>query len=112
SLDVCSSDLKHSMGIRLYVSFTQLEQEGNPMKKLKEKEATFIKDIIDENESVIEMDNKRYYVSLIEEPESIINDEIECKEFKEKVKKAKLNILKGKRFTIDDFVDLIEQGVL
>lgn len=82
------------------------------MKKLKEKEATLIKDIIHENDAVIEMDDKRYYLSLIEEPEQIKNNDIKCEEFKEKVKTTKQNILKGKRFIIDDIVEMIDQGVL
>ena len=82
------------------------------MRKLKEKEASFIKDIINENDAVIEMDDKRYYLSLIEEPEKMLESEIECEELKEKVETTKQNILRGKRFVIDDIVEMIDQGVL
>lgn len=82
------------------------------MKKLKEQEALFIKSIITDDDAIIEMDNKRYYLSLIEEPESVADEEIECEKIKDEIKKTKLSILKGKRQTIDDIVDMIDQGVL
>lgn len=82
------------------------------MKKLKEKEASFIKDIINENDALVEMDNKRYYLSLIEEPRQKRANDIECEKFHEKIEKTKQNILKGKRFIIDDIVEMMDQGVL
>lgn len=82
------------------------------MKKLKEQEASLIKDIINENGALIEMDNKRYYLSLIEDPVQRSCSEIECEEFKKKVESTKRNILKGQKFIIDDIVDMMDQGVL
>ena len=81
------------------------------MKKLKEQEASLIKGIINQDGSVIEMDNKRYYLSLIEEPELSMDKKATCPEVEKKIKNAKQDILTGD-CKIDDVVDMMDRGVL
>lgn len=83
------------------------------MKKLRSNEAKLIKDIIREDDSVIEMDNKRYYVSLIEEMKTINCGSIESDpKVMRKFEQTKKGILNGKDFAIDDVVEMIDLGHL
>ncbi|WP_188456924.1 hypothetical protein [Virgibacillus oceani] len=80
------------------------------MLKLNESEMKFIRTIIEENNSIIELDNKHYYLSAIEIHESPIkkNDP----ETNERLEKKKLNLLNDGKFSIDEVVEMIDQGVL
>lgn len=83
------------------------------MKKLRSNEAKLIKDIIREDDSVIEMDNKRYYVSLIEETKTIDCKNVESDpKVMRKIEQTKKGILNGKDFAIDDVVEMIDLGHL
>lgn len=83
------------------------------MKKLEDKEAKLIKDIISEKDTVIEMDGKRYYISLIEESQTKVNESVEADpDIRREIEQTKKNILNGKDFAIDDVVEMIDLGKL
>jgi hypothetical protein len=83
------------------------------MKKLNGYAAEVLKEMIHEGESVFEIDGKRYYLSLIEEQETTIKEDIELDpELKQKLLQAKKNILDGKVYSSDDVLEMIEQGDL
>ena len=66
-----------------------------------------------EKDDVIEMDGKRYYLSLIEEAETLKNVAGECDpEIRQKIEQTKKDILNGKDFAIDDVVEMIDLGKL
>jgi len=81
------------------------------LKKLQGYDAKLIKEILKDEDSVIEIDDKKYVVSLIEKPKIPISDESENKPRK-KVQQMKLDILNGKEFAIDDVVEMMDQGKL
>ena len=83
------------------------------MKKLKDNEAKLIKDIMLEEDDMIEMDGKRYYLSLIEEAKTLKDTTVESDpEVQQKIEKTKKDILNGKDFAIDDVVEMIDLGKL
>jgi hypothetical protein len=83
------------------------------MKKLDGYAAEVIKEMIHEGESVFEIDGKRYYLSLIEEQETTVKEDVELDpELKQKLLQAKKDILAGKVFSTDDVLEMIEQGEL
>lgn len=83
------------------------------LKKLKDNEANLIRDIIRDDDPVIELDNKRYYVSLIKETKIVNNGNAESDPVvKRKMEQTKKGILNGKDFAIDDVVEMIDLGVL
>jgi hypothetical protein len=83
------------------------------MKKLNGYAAEVLKEMIHEGESVFEIDGKRYYLSLIEDQETTIKEDIELDpELKQKLLQAKKNILDGKVYSSDDVLEMIEQGDL
>ena len=64
-------------------------------------------------DDVIEMDGKRYYLSIIEEAESLKNTNVESDpEIKQKIEQTKKDILDGNNFAIDDVVEMIDLGKL
>lgn len=79
------------------------------MKQLKQQEAEIMKEIIDQNNSFFELDNKRYYLSVIEVPD-------ECRQTSNRKPVMKYNQtandVNGKNFSIDDVVEMIDLGVL
>jgi hypothetical protein len=83
------------------------------MKKLNGYAAEVIKEIIHEGGSVFEIDGKRYYLSLIEEPETTVKEDVEIdSELKQKLLQAKKDISEGKIYSTDDVLEKIEQGEL
>ena len=58
--------------------------------------AEVIKEIICEGESIFEIDGKKYFLSLIEEPETTVKEDVESDpELKQKLLQAKKDILEG-----------------
>lgn len=83
------------------------------MRKLKDNEAKLIKNIIQEKDDVIEMDGKRYYLSLIEETKTLKDEANESDpEIRQKIEQTKKDIMNGKDFAIDDVVEMIDLGKL
>jgi len=83
------------------------------MKKLNGYAAEVIKEIIHDGESIFEIDGKKYYLSLIEEPETTVKEDVELDlELKQKLLQAKKDITEGKVFTTDEILEMIEQGDL
>ncbi|WP_284139145.1 MULTISPECIES: hypothetical protein [unclassified Virgibacillus] len=82
------------------------------MRKLKRSEAKLIKDIVHQNHTVIEIDNKRYFLSLVEEPEPMKQPSKTNTKLAQKYVQTKLDILRGRNFSIDDVVEMMDNGVL
>lgn len=83
------------------------------MRKLKDNEAKLIKNIIQEKDDVIEMDGKRYYLSLIEETQTLKSETNESDPVvRQKIEQTKKDIMNGKDFAIDDVVEMIDLGKL
>lgn len=81
------------------------------MKKLNGYEAELIKSIIHEGESVIELDGKKYHLSLIEKPETTVKEDVEANpELKQKLLQAKKDITDGKVYSTEDVLEMLEQG--
>jgi hypothetical protein len=86
---------------------------GKLMKKLNGYAAEVIKEMICEGESIFEIDGKRYFLSLIDEPESTVREDVEHDpELKQKLMQAKKDILEGNVFSTDEVLEMIEQGEL
>jgi len=83
------------------------------MKKIEGQMADFMKEIITSGDPVIEIEGKKYYLSLIEKPETTVADDVEADpELKQKLLQAKMDILNGKTYTTDEVVEMINQGEL
>lgn len=83
------------------------------MKKLDGKIAEVIKGIIDDGDTVIEIDGRRYYVHLTEESETTVKEDVEAdSELKRKLNQAKKNISDGKTYTTEEVFEMIDQGEL
>jgi hypothetical protein len=83
------------------------------MKKLNGYAAEVIKEIIHEGEAVFEIDGKRYFLSLIEEPQTTVSEDVEHDpELKQKLLQAKKDILERKVFSTDEVFEMIDQGDL
>ncbi|MHC0037959.1 hypothetical protein [Pseudoneobacillus sp. C159] len=83
------------------------------MKKLKGYAAEVIKEIIREGESIFEIEGKRYFLSLIDETQTSVKEDVEHDhELKQKLLQAKKDILEGKVFSTDEVLEMIEQGDL
>lgn len=83
------------------------------MKKLNGYAAEVIKQMIHEGESTFEIDGKRYYLSLIEEPETTVKEDVELDpKLKQKLLQAKKDITEGNVFSTDEVLKMIEQGEL
>lgn len=88
-------------------------QGGGYMKKLEGQFAEVMKDIIHDGDTVIEIDGKKYYLSVIEEPETTVEEDVEADpELKQKLLQAKRDILDGKTYTTEEVVEMIDQGEL
>ncbi|WP_099159694.1 hypothetical protein [Virgibacillus ndiopensis] len=77
------------------------------MMKLNENEIRLLRTIIEENNSIIELDNKHYYLSAIE-----IHEPNTQNKTTSKLEEKKRNLLNEGKFSIDDVVEMIDQGVL
>ncbi|MDY0409090.1 hypothetical protein ACFFIS_17380 [Virgibacillus soli] len=82
------------------------------MKKLNACEIKFLKDILHHNDALIEMNNKRYYLSLVEEPAISVQKKDICQDVKEKYYQQRKDLLSGKDFSIDDIFEMMEHGIL
>lgn len=83
------------------------------MKKLNGYAAEVIKEIIHDGESVFEIDGKKYHLSVIEEAETTVKEDVEIDpELKQKLLQAKKDTLEGKIYSTDDVLEMIEQGEL
>ncbi|GGM18978.1 hypothetical protein GCM10011351_00940 [Paraliobacillus quinghaiensis] len=83
------------------------------MRKLDGYEAELIKSIIHDVESVIELDGKKYHLTLIEKPESTVKEDVNADaELKQKLLQAKKDVLDGNFHSTEDVLEMIEQGEL
>lgn len=83
------------------------------MKKIEGEMADVMKEIISAGDSVVEIEGKKYYLSLIEKPETTVAEDVEVDpELKQKLLQAKSDILNGKTYTTDEVVEMINQGEL
>src|SRR5699024_4935 len=104
SSDVCSSDLD---------SFEVFTQGGVKMKKIEGQMADVIKEIISEGDSVVEIEGRKYYLTLTEKPETTVAEDVEADpELKQKLLQAKMDIFNGKTYTTDEVGEMIDQGEL
>ncbi|WP_412932904.1 hypothetical protein [Lederbergia ruris] len=79
------------------------------MKKLSGYAAEVIKEMLHEGESFFEIDGKRYFLSLIEESETTVKEDVtHDPELKQKLLQAKRDILEGKVFSTDEVLGMIE----
>jgi hypothetical protein len=86
---------------------------GYSMKRLTGYRAEIIKEMIHEGETIFEIDGKRYFLSLIEDSQTTVRDDVEHDpELKQKLLQAKKDILEEKVFSTDDVLEMIEQGEL
>lgn len=82
------------------------------MNKLTGDEADLLQKVIEDNDHLIQVGNKRYYVSIMEEPKIPEPNESMLKEKSKDYQRKKRNILKGKEFSIDDVVEMIDMGII
>lgn len=83
------------------------------MKKLEGRLAEEMKKIINDGHSVIEIDGQRYYLSLIEKPTTTVAEDVEAfPELKQKLLRAKQDILNGETYTTENVAEMIDQGEL
>ena len=83
------------------------------MKKIEGQMADVMKEIISAGDSVVEIEGKKYYLSLIEKPETTVADDVEADpELKQKLLQAKMDRLNEKTYTTDEVVEMIDQGEL
>ncbi|MDY0404973.1 hypothetical protein P5G51_005770 [Virgibacillus sp. 179-BFC.A HS] len=82
------------------------------MNKLTRNEANLLQKVLEDNDHVIEVNNKRYYVSVMEEPRTLHETKKVDNRDVQRYKTVKNNILKGKEFSIDDVVEMIDMGIM
>ena len=83
------------------------------MKKIEGQMAEALKEIISDDNSVIEIEGKQYYLSLIEKPESTVAEDVEADpELKQKLLQAKMDVLHKKTYTTEELVEMINRGEL
>ena len=83
------------------------------MKKINGNAADIIKAMIHEGETIIEINGKKYYLSLIEDPGTTVTEDVlDNSDLKQKLLQAKMDILKGNIFSTDEILEMIEQGEL
>ena len=81
------------------------------MKKLEGYAADLIKDIIHDGESIIEVEGKKYHLTLIDDSESTVKEDVEADpELKQKLLRAKKDIAEGNVYSTDDVLEMIDQG--
>ncbi|QQK79936.1 hypothetical protein HUG20_08590 [Salicibibacter cibi] len=81
------------------------------MKKLEGQSAELMKRIIHDGDTVIEVDGKKYYLYLTEEPATTVTEDVEADpELKQKLLQAKKDILEGKSYTTEEVMEMIDQG--
>lgn len=83
------------------------------MWKIEGQMAEVMKEIISDSDPVVEIEGKKYYLSVIEKPETTVADDVEADpELKQKLLQAKMDILNGKTYTTEEVVEMINQGEL
>ncbi|MUV38840.1 hypothetical protein JNUCC1_02711 [Lentibacillus sp. JNUCC-1] len=83
------------------------------MRKIEGQMAKVMKEIISDGDPVVEIEGKKYYLSLIEKPESTVTEDVEADpELKEKLLQAKMDILHSNTYTTEEVVEMINQGEL
>lgn len=83
------------------------------MKKLNGYAAEVIKEMVCEGDSIFEIDGKKYFLSLIEKPETTVKEDIEHDpDLKQKLLQAKKDIVEGSIFSAEEIIEMIEQGEL
>jgi hypothetical protein len=86
---------------------------GNAMKKLNGYAAEVIKEMTCEGESIFEIDGKKYFLSVIEEPETTVREDVERDpDLKQKLLQAKKSIVEGNVFSTEEILEMIDQGEL
>jgi hypothetical protein len=59
------------------------------------------------------MNGKKYYLTLIEEPETTVQEDVDAdSELKQKLLQAKKDILDGRVYSTDEVIEMINQGEL
>src|SRR5699024_9154860 len=80
------------------------------LKKINRHEEKWMKEM---NNTIVEIDNKRYYLSVVEKPERRESKHASGDQhIHKKYKRIKTNILQGNDFSIDDVIEMMEEGVL
>ncbi|WP_438313012.1 hypothetical protein [Sporosarcina sp. FA9] len=83
------------------------------MKKIEGHIAEVMREIISDGDSLVEIDGKKYYLSLIEKPETTVAEDVEAnQELKQKLGQAKMDIMNGRTYTTNEVVEMIDQGEL
>lgn len=83
------------------------------MKKIEGQMAEVMKEIISDDNPVVEIEGKEYYLSVMEKPETTVANDVEADpELKQKLLQAKMDILNGKTYTTEEVVEMIDQGEL
>jgi hypothetical protein len=85
------------------------------MRRIDEASAEVIKGLIDNGETMIEIDGKKYdvFVTLIDESETTVEEDIQTDpNLKEKLLQAKEDILEGNYYTTEEMRRLIRRGGL
>ncbi|MGY0694566.1 hypothetical protein ACW2QC_17590 [Virgibacillus sp. FSP13] len=83
------------------------------MKRLEGYAAEIIKDIIHDEESVFEIDGKRYHLTFMEEPMTTVKDDVQTDpELEQKLRHAKTDILDNRVYSTEEILEMIEQGEL
>lgn len=83
------------------------------MKKIEGQMAEVMKEIISDDNPVVEIEGKEYYLSLMEKPETTVANDVEADpKLKQKLLQAKMDILNGKTYTTEEVVEMIDQGEL
>src|SRR5699024_10520628 len=80
------------------------------LKKLNRHQAKWMKEM---SNTIFAMANKRYYLSVVEIPDRRESKHASGDQhIHEKYKRIKTNILQGNDFSIDDVIEMMEEGVL
>lgn len=83
------------------------------MRRLDGYAAKIIKEMIHEGETIFEIEGKKYNLTLIEESETTVKEDVELDpDLKQKLLQAKKDILEGEVYSTDDVIEMIEQGEL
>ncbi|WJY28311.1 MULTISPECIES: hypothetical protein [Sporosarcina] len=83
------------------------------MKKIEGHMAESLEETIADDKSVVEIEGEKFYLSLIEKPESTVVEDVEADpDLKQKLLQAKMDILHGKIYTTEEVVEMINQGDL
>ncbi|AXF56885.1 hypothetical protein [Salicibibacter kimchii] len=83
------------------------------MKKLEGQLAEVMKGIIHDGDTVIEIDGKKYYLFLSEEPQTTVTEDVESDpELKQHLLEAKKDIVNKKTYATKEVIDMIDRDEL